>query len=79
MNAVQDRDRQTAAYRRMKATIDKSHPPGWFVAIADDQIVAAAADFHSLEELLRARGIEPRNVLVAQAGADHPENVTIFI
>ena len=79
MNALQENERQVAAYRCLKATIDKNHPAGWFVAIADNQIIAAVADFHALEDLLRIKGIDPRNVLVVQAGVDYPEYVTIFV
>ncbi len=67
------------AYRRMKAAIDASHPQGWFVAISDDQVLAAAVDFHELEAMLRAQGRDPRNALVVEAGVDYPEYVTIFV
>jgi hypothetical protein len=63
----------------MKAAIDKNYPQGWFVAIADDQVIGAAADFHSLEGILRERGADPRNTLVVEAGVDYPEHVTIFV
>jgi hypothetical protein len=69
---------QTAAYRRLKQTIDASHPRGWFVAVADDTVVGAAADFHDLERSLRSQGRDPRQVLVVEAGEDYPEDVTIF-
>lgn len=79
MKTPQYDDRQNAAFRRLKPAIDKSYPQGWFVAIADDQVIAAAADFQSLEGILRERGIDPRNALVAEAGVDYPDYVTIFV
>ena len=79
MNSTgQEDEPNDTAYRRMKERIDEKHPQGWFVAIADDQVVAAAADFHELERVLRAQGKDPRRVLVVEAGVDYPEFVTIF-
>jgi len=72
-------ERNNVAYRRLKETISKAYPCGWFVGIADDQVLAAAADFPALAAMLRANGKDPRNVLVVQAGVDYPESVTIFL
>ena len=72
-------ERNKASYQRLKETITKTYPQGWFVGIADDQIVGAAADFRALEADLRARGKDPRRVLVVEAGVDYPEHVTIFV
>jgi hypothetical protein len=73
-----DRQRNDEAYGRLKETISRSYPHGWFVGIADDQVVGAAADFRALESKLRAQGNDPRQVLVVQAGVDYPDYVTIF-
>jgi hypothetical protein len=78
-----ENDRQyeinNAAYRRLKETISRTYPRGWFIGIAESQIVGAAADFRTLESNLRAQGKDPRHVLVVQAGTDYPEYVTIFV
>jgi major membrane immunogen (membrane-anchored lipoprotein) len=79
MDITQDSDRYNIAYRQLKATIDRSYPRGWFVAVADGKIVAAAADFHELEGTLQGQGRDPRTVLVVEAGVDYPEYVTIFV
>ena len=79
MNTRPENNRNDAAYRHMKQTIDEMHPRGWFVAVAEEQIVAAAADFHALEEKLRTQGKDPRSILVVEAGVDYPEYVTIFV
>ncbi|MGH7174530.1 MAG: hypothetical protein ACRELF_09545 [Gemmataceae bacterium] len=71
-------ERNNAAYRRLKETISRTYPHNWFVGIADEQVVGAAADFRALESLLRTQGKDPRRVLVVQAGVDYPEYVTIF-
>ena len=71
-------ERNNAAYGRLKGTISQTYPHGWFVGIADEQVVGAAADFRTLESLLRDQGKDPRRVLVVQAGVDYPEYVTIF-
>ena len=71
-------ERNNVAYRRLKETIDQTYPKGWFVGIADDQVVEAAANFEDLESLLRARGKDPRTVLVVEAGVTLPDYMTIF-
>jgi hypothetical protein len=70
---------ELASYRQTKQAIDAAYPRGWFVAVMEQQILAAAADFHELEDKLRAQGKDPRNVLVVEAGVDYPEYVTIFV
>jgi hypothetical protein len=67
-----------AVYRRLKSTIDAKYPHGWFVAI-DDDVIASAPDFQSLEESLCTSGRDPRKVLVVEAGVNYPDYVTIFI
>jgi hypothetical protein len=79
VNTRHEDQRNHATLRRLKKMIDAAHPQGWFVGIADDQIIAAAADFHELEDMLRAKGRDPRSVLVVEAGIEYPEYVTIFI
>lgn len=71
-------EKNSAAYRRLKEMISRTYPHGWFVGIADEQVVGAAADFRALESLLRTQGKDPRRVLVVQARVDYPEYVTIF-
>ena len=39
MSEQDDRERNEAAYKRLKLTIDQTYPKGWFVGIADDRIV----------------------------------------
>jgi hypothetical protein len=69
MAGQEEYERNKASYLRLKETITKTYPQGWFVGIADDQIVGAAADFPTLEMNLRAKGKDPREVLVVEAGA----------
>src|SRR5690349_14898305 len=54
MNTEYERNR--AAYERLKESISQTYPHGWFVGIADEQVVGAAADFRALESLLRTQG-----------------------
>jgi hypothetical protein len=65
-------------YQSLKGTIEQTYPRGWFVAIADDQLVGAAKTFRDLERSLQAKGKDPRTVLVVEAGVDVPDYVTIF-
>jgi hypothetical protein len=75
----EEHDRNNAGYLRMKETIKQTYPHGWFVGIADGNIVGGAATIRDLEVQLRAQGIDPRRVLVIEAGVEYPEYVTIFI
>jgi hypothetical protein len=69
-------EQNSAAYRRLKEDISRTYPHGWFVGIADEQVVGAAADYRALESILRAQGKDPRGVFVVQAGIEYPEFVT---
>jgi len=79
MTGNQEYDRNNAAYHRMKEMLRQTFPKGWFVGIADEQIVGNAASFQDLQCLLQATGRDPRNVLVVEAGVDYPEFANIFI
>jgi hypothetical protein len=79
MDASAEYERNSAAYRRIKVVIKATYPHGWFVGIADEQIIDAAASFRELETQLRTRGRDTRNVLVVEAGVDYPEYASIFI
>lgn len=78
MDVHESNERINTVYHRMKERID-AYPRGWFVAIVEEQIVAATADFDELEAMLRAQDMDPRNALVVEAGASYPDYVTIFI
>ncbi|MGI8978569.1 MAG: hypothetical protein ACR2FY_05050 [Pirellulaceae bacterium] len=67
------------SYRRLKGAIQRTYSPGWFVGIANDQIVGAAEKFPDLTAHLRSSGFDPRQVMVVEAGVEYPENVTIYI
>jgi hypothetical protein len=79
MDPTQERQLNQAAYRQLRSFIEKTYPPGRFVAIAGGKIVADAADFAELNALLHQMGDHSPDVLVVQAGAQHPEMVTIFV
>jgi hypothetical protein len=79
MAGQQDYERNNAAYRRLKDKIAQTYPKGWFVGIADEKVVGAAATFGELKTLLREQGRDPREVLVVEAGVDYPEHVTLFL
>ncbi len=67
------------AFRRLQAEIDHRFPKGRFVAIDRGEIVADAATFGDLDTLLVRLKLQPRNVLVVQAGEEYPESATIFL
>ena len=69
---------QEASYLRLKESVKRTYPEGWFVAIADDQVSAAACSFRDLESELRAKGLDPRKVLVVEVGKDYPAYVTLL-
>ncbi len=71
-------EKNIQTYRRLKETIGRTYPKGWFVGIADEKIAGAAETFRDLESSLRAQGKDPRSVLVVEAGVHVPDYVTIF-
>ena len=66
------------APRQLLEKIDASYPRGWYVAVGDNDIIAASANFHELEETLVAQGRDPSETLVVEAGTTRPEYLTIF-
>lgn len=78
MDPIQERQRNQAAYRQLRSSIEKAYAPGRFLAISGGQIVADAAGFDELNALLRQMGNQSPDVLVVQAGVDYPETVTIL-
>jgi hypothetical protein len=78
MVGLSESEKNQLTYQRLKDTINRTHPKGCFVAIADDRVVATASSFRELERSLLALGKDPRAVLVVEAGVDVPEYVTIF-
>ena len=75
----QENERDKTALRKLFGEIDADYPLGWFVAISDNRVIAASADFDELLDELRAQGRDPRTTMVVEAGAERPEYVTIFI
>jgi hypothetical protein len=75
----QTKTQNLETYRRLREVIGASYAPGWFVGIADDQIVGAAEKFPELTATLKSRGFDPRQVMVVEAGVAYPEKVTIYI
>ena len=78
MPAMGKRQANQATFRRLKPTIDQRYPPGRFVAIDDEDIVADASTFECLSENVRRQGKQPENVLIVQAGVDYPKEAVIF-
>ena len=67
-----------AAFRRLQDTINKSYPPGRWVAIDDGEIIADAPTFMELRNHLRNIGKYSRDVLFAEAGVDYSEEIIII-
>ena len=78
MDTLQERERNQTAFRQLSGFIQKTYPPGRFVAIAGGKIVADAASFQDLHALLHRLGHHSPEVLVVQAGVEYPESVIIF-
>jgi hypothetical protein len=78
MDHTEDRQLNQAAYRQLRSIIQKTYPPGRFLAISGGKIIADAAGFEELHALLQQMGHHSPEVLVVQAGVDYPETVTIF-
>ena len=78
MAGHEEAQRNQQAYQRLKDSINQTYRAGWFVGIADDQVVGDADNFRDLERSLRAQGKDPRSILIVQAGVETPDYVTIF-
>jgi hypothetical protein len=78
MDSTQERRFNQAAYRQLSGLIQKTYPPGRFVAISGGQIIADAASFGELNSILLGMGKHSPDVLVVQAGTDYPETAVIF-
>ena len=78
MMSEEQYERNNAAFRRLKESIDREYAKGWFVGIADEKVIAAAETFFALERALREQGRDARDVLAVEAGKDYPEYVTLF-
>jgi hypothetical protein len=73
----QDRQINQAAFRRLAPSINKTYPPGRFVAIAGGQVVADAERFDELHSRLITLGIDPPEALIVEAGVEYPDTVVI--
>jgi len=79
MSALEERQLNQTAFRRLAGSINQTYPQGRFVAIAEGKIIADAASFEELESALKAVGQDSVDVLVVQAGVDYPESAVIFM
>ncbi len=65
------RYRNDRAFWRLKPYIDKTYPPGQYIGIVDEKIVADAADFDTLHERLKIIEKRPSHRMIMQAGVDY--------
>jgi hypothetical protein len=80
MDPKQSHELNQAAFRKLKPTIDKTYPPGRFVALYGGEVIGDAATFQELHDSLTARGfVDPEEVLVLQAGVEYPEFAYILL
>ena len=79
MEANEERDLNQTAFRRLKPDIDRTYPVGRFVAIHHGKVVADAATFEELDDVLNASGLTSRSILVIQAGVEYPEYLRFFV
>ncbi len=77
MNVNQGKNQ--AAFQKAKRELTDRYPSGRFVAFDDGQIVADAASFDELTEILAAIGRDRPDVFVVQAGIGYPEEVFILL
>ena len=74
-----NRGKNQAAFDKAKRELNNRYPPGRFVAFDDGEIVADAASFDELTELLAAIGRDRPDVFVVQAGMNYPDEVSILL
>jgi hypothetical protein len=78
MNALEQKQSNQTTFRRLARSINENYLAGRFVAIADGQIIADAANFGELDSALRSLGHDSVDVLVVQAGVEYPESAVIL-
>jgi hypothetical protein len=78
MTPEQRIEENNATYWRLRPVIDQTYPKGQLVAIDGGQVIADAATFEELEAILKARGIDSPEVLVADAGIEYPQHADII-
>ena len=76
---MESKEKNQAAYRRMKQELAERYPAGWFVAFDDGAIIADAATFDELTAALAAIDKDRPDIFVVQAGVNYPEEVFILI
>jgi len=79
MDPTQEQALNQAAFRQLSSFMEKTYPPGRFLAISGGKIIADAARFEELNSILHQMGNHSPDVLVVQAGVHYPEMVTIFV
>jgi len=65
------RYRNNRTFWRLKPYIDKTYPPGHYIGIANEKIVADAADFDTVHEKLKLIVKRRDQGMVVQAGVDY--------
>ena len=78
MTQAQKRGQNLAAYRKSRADLARTYPPGRFVAIHAGRVVADAASFDGLLAALAAASLNAADCLVVEVGAEYPEKAVIF-
>ena len=73
-----ERQKNQDAFRQLRDFIQRTYPPGRFLAISGGQIIADAASFEELDAALYNMGRNSTEILVVQAGVEYPDNVVIF-
>ena len=68
-----------AAFQKAKRELSNRYPSGRFVAFDDGQIVADAASFDELTEVLAAISRDRPDVFVVQVGVSYPDEVFILL
>jgi hypothetical protein len=73
MTPEQRIEENSATYWKLRPMIDQTYPKGRAVAIDGGRIIADAGTLEELEAALKARGIDSREVLVAESGSEYPQ------
>ena len=71
--------REIASYGRLRQQVDREYPKGWYVAVLDDQVVAAADTYEVVQQALREQGRDLLRVRYVWAGMRSPDFEVFFI
>ncbi len=74
MTAVTDQTLNVAAYHRLRADLERTHPPLRFVAFSEGRVAGDSDDYLALHEAVKGLA----NVMVVRLGDEPPDYLELM-